>query len=72
MNILSLNSNGFGKGVFKVRWFANLISRFKIAIAGIQETKRKDISEMAVKRIWGSSDFDYAFVNMEQEFVCQR
>ena len=26
---------------------------------GIQESKRKDLSEMDIKRIWGSNDFEY-------------
>lgn len=65
MNLLSLNINGFGKGDYKLGWINNMINSHKIAVVGIQETKRKTIVDMTVRRLWGSGDFDYVFVGSQ-------
>lgn len=62
MNILSLNVNGFGKGDFKLAWINNIIGTHKVAIVGIQETKRNKISDLMMRRLWGSLDFDFVFI----------
>lgn len=59
MNILSRNSNGLGFGDHKVRWFRSLITKHRIDFMGIQETKRKNLSDIVIKRIWGSMYFDF-------------
>ena len=59
MNLLTLNSNGLGLGDFKTKWISDLIKTHKIGVVGIQETKRRSMSDMVIKRIWGSHDFDY-------------
>ena len=59
MNILSLNVNGLGKGDFKSSWINNIISKHNINFVGIQESKWKNPSEMDVRRIWGSNDFEF-------------
>ena len=61
MNILSLNINGLGKGEYKGNWIKNLITKHNLSIVGIQESKRRDISDMLARNIWGGSDFDFAF-----------
>ena len=65
MNLLSLNVNGLGSGEFKSDWICKLVQTHCIAFLGIQETKRKDITEIMARRIWGSQNFDYAFCNSE-------
>lgn len=62
MNILSLNINGFGKGDFKLEWVNNLIRSHKVSVVGIQETKIKLISDVMIRRLWGSMDFDFHYV----------
>lgn len=62
MNILSLNINGFGKGDYKMDWVRILINSHKVAVVGIQETKRKEVTDMMLKRLWGSMDFDFFYV----------
>ena len=59
MNLLSLNINGLGKGEFKGYWINSLISKHNISFVGIQESKRKELSEMDIKKIWGGNDFDF-------------
>lgn len=61
MNILSLNTNGLGIGDFKVSWIRNLIFKHKIDFVGIQESKRKNLSDMVIKRIWGSPDYEFVY-----------
>lgn len=51
MNILSLNINGFGKGDYKMDWVRILINSHKVAVVGIQETKRKEVTDMMLKRL---------------------
>ena len=58
MNILSININGFGKGDYKVPLIRKLVDKHNIDFMGIQETKRKNISDMSLKQLWGSHDFD--------------
>lgn len=59
MNLLSLNSNGLDLGDFKSSWIANIIKTHKIGVVGIQEIKRKFLSDVLIKRIWGSHDYDF-------------
>lgn len=61
MNLLSLNINGFGKREFKLKWVNNLVNSHRIPVVGIQETKRKVISDLMVKRLWGSNDYEFEF-----------
>lgn len=63
MNILSLNINGMGLGDFKSRWVSNLVTKHNSSVVGLQETKRKVFSDLMVKRIWKSSDFDFVSSN---------
>lgn len=63
MNILTLNLNGLGKGDFKSFWVSDLIKKHNIAMVGLQETKRREISDLMVKRIWGSPDFEFVYRN---------
>ena len=62
MNILSLNINGLGRGDYKSDWVCKLVQKHNIAVLGIQETKRKEITDIMARRMWGSSDF----VHIEQ------
>ena len=65
MNLLSLNINGLGRGDFKSDWICKLVQKHNTAILGIQETKRKDITDIMARRMWGSSDFDFEFCSSE-------
>ena len=58
MNILTVNSNGLGKGDFKAPLIRKLVEKYKVDFLGIQESKRKNISNMTLKSIWGSHDFE--------------
>ena len=58
MNILTINSNGLGKGDYKVPLIRRLVDKHKIDFIGIQETKRKNVSNLTLKGIWGSHDFE--------------
>lgn len=53
MNISSLNSNGLGRGDFEVKWIGNLIKKHKVAFVGLQEFKRKEISDLLIKKDLG-------------------
>lgn len=59
MNIISINCNGSGKGEFKVPWINSLIKKHNASVIGIQETKRKSVSNILVRNIWGSHDYDF-------------
>lgn len=63
MNILSLNMNGLGLADFKLRWVSNLVNKHNSSVVGLQETKRNFFSDLMVKRIWKSTDFDFVTSN---------
>ena len=58
MNFLSINSNGFGRGDYKIPLIKQLIEKNKIDFMGLQETKRKTMTDMLLKALWGSHDFE--------------
>ena len=58
MNIMSHNINGFGRGDYKIPLIRKLVEDNKIDFVGLQETKRREISDWMIKNIWGSQDFD--------------
>lgn len=62
MNILSVNLNGLGIGEFKAQWVCDLIKAHRIGVVGIQETKRRQVDEMVIRRIWGSQDYEFVCV----------
>ena len=61
MNILSYNSRGLGRGV---KWTAirRLISKHKVDIVCIQETKRENVSKIICHAIWGDSTVQWDFI----------
>ncbi|XP_071714380.1 uncharacterized protein [Rutidosis leptorrhynchoides] len=73
MNILSLNIRGVGQDG-KVNWMKKLCLKEKPIILCLQETKSGELSELWIKNIWGSSDFNYiqknaqGFSGVEGEF----
>ncbi|KAL4584334.1 hypothetical protein LXL04_008933 [Taraxacum kok-saghyz] len=58
MNILSLNINGLGRGDYKVPLIKKVVDKHRIDFLGLQETKRRNISDMILKNIWGTHDFE--------------
>ena len=58
MNILSLNINGLGKGDYKIPFIRKIIDNNKIDFLGLQETKRRGITDFSLKNIWRSHDFE--------------
>ncbi|KAL7600586.1 hypothetical protein Lser_V15G21555 [Lactuca serriola] len=55
----------FGKGEVKVKWVNDLIQKHNLAVVGIQETKRKHMSEMLIRKLWGSSDFEFLSIDSQ-------
>lgn len=52
---------GFGKGR-KQRFSRFLNRKYGFSFLGIVETKREQINDFLVRRLWVKSDFDYSFV----------
>ncbi|KAL4583462.1 hypothetical protein LXL04_008035 [Taraxacum kok-saghyz] len=53
--------HGLGKGDYKSTWIKDIVCRNNIDFLGIQETKRKNLSDLTIRSIWGSNDFDFEF-----------
>jgi len=58
MIILSYNSRGLGRGI---KWAAirRLISKYKVDIACIQETKKESFTKEICQSIWGDSSVSW-------------
>ncbi|XP_071738876.1 uncharacterized protein [Rutidosis leptorrhynchoides] len=59
MKILSMNIRGFNQDG-KQGWFKQLIHDAKPIIAAVQETKRKNFSDLWIENVWGSQCVKYA------------
>ncbi|XP_071740916.1 uncharacterized protein [Rutidosis leptorrhynchoides] len=62
MKILSINIRGMGKeDANKLIWFKKLCRTEKPNFIAIQETKKKNFSDYWIEKLWGNSEFSYAF-----------
>lgn len=64
MQILSWNIRGLGS-FSKKRFLSKLIKKKRPDMVFIQETKLESVDRLAIQRIWGVSNVDYACSNSE-------
>lgn len=61
MNLMSLNIRGVGNP-HKLDWVNRLRREHKLTFCGIQETRVSIVSSTVIEQCWGSSDFDFEWV----------
>ncbi|KAL4555831.1 hypothetical protein LXL04_038460 [Taraxacum kok-saghyz] len=56
---------GAKRGDLKLDWIHSLVREHRLALVRLQETKRKELNDMMIKRLWGGSDFDHEYVGRQ-------
>ncbi|KAD7478755.1 hypothetical protein E3N88_01891 [Mikania micrantha] len=65
MNLLTLNIRGVGD-LMKANWVKNIKTAYGVQFISIQETKKQEISNLCISKLWGRSIFSYEgeYVNL--------